>query len=143
MRVIFRNRTINRLNTTNSTTNSLEPFHHSPKLSRTITTTWSIFLKKVRTPPGVGTHKCRPQSSFPCGQSIRRVHGSAVHSEWGGKREENSRKRDDLAMARKLYLCKGIAEQEPNLEPADGSAKDRGKGALIAGLERLGNVFHR
>ncbi|GIX87579.1 hypothetical protein CDAR_212101 [Caerostris darwini] len=47
-----------------------------------------------------------PSIILPCGQSIRRVHDSAVHYKWGGRREGNHP--GDLAMGRKLYLCKGM-----------------------------------
>ncbi|GIX87592.1 hypothetical protein CDAR_212191 [Caerostris darwini] len=33
-----------------------------------------------------------------------------AHSEWGGRRKGIRRNRDDLAMARKLYLCKGVGK---------------------------------
>ncbi|GIX84126.1 hypothetical protein CEXT_45571 [Caerostris extrusa] len=82
--------------------------------------TRSIFLKKVRTPPGCSNPQNGALHHPPCGQSIRRVHGSAVHSEWGGRGRNQP---DDLAMGRKLYLYI-IRVQEPNLARRDGSAED-------------------
>ncbi|GIY93648.1 hypothetical protein CEXT_219661 [Caerostris extrusa] len=48
-----------------------------------------IFLKKVRTPPGVGTHKMAPSIILPV---VSPLGESMAHTEWGGRRKEISRK---------------------------------------------------